>query len=94
MYAHQCDNWPILVGTRVEIRRYRKRVREGLVEAATADSSTLWLSAEGVEGRTLYAASEGYEVWVDPVMLPDSLYGEVVCRHAPLICALDSPSEA
>lgn len=80
MHAHPCDNWPLLLGRRVEIRRRRKKVRSGTVEAAAADSSILWLAAEGVSCRTLYAASEGYEVWVDPETLPDSLYIQVVCR--------------
>ncbi|MCF3140852.1 hypothetical protein LRQ04_16470 [Paenarthrobacter sp. AR 02] len=80
---HRCDSWPNLVGARVEIRRHDSHVRDGLVEAAAPDSTTIWIAAEGVDGRSLYTAEDGYEVWLEPESLPDKIYMQVICRLGP-----------
>lgn len=81
MHPHQCDNWAILVGARVEIRLHRQHVRDGVVEAAAIDSSSLWLAVEGGDGPTMYTAEDGYEAWVEPETLPDNICVQVVCHH-------------
>lgn len=78
---HRCDHWPSLIGVRIEIRHHGNPVRDGMVEAATTDSSILWLHAEGVDGRTLYLADEGYEAWVEPATLPNDVYMQLICHH-------------
>lgn len=59
-------SWSDLIGAVVEIRLRGEPVDTGEVEEATADSSILWISANGVRPRTLYDAASGYEVWVEP----------------------------
>ncbi|SDW90030.1 hypothetical protein SAMN04487912_105292 [Arthrobacter sp. cf158] len=82
---HRCDHWPSLIGLRIEIRHHGNPVRDGLVEAATTDATTdssiLWLHAEGVDGRTLYLADEGYEAWVEPATLPNDVYMQLICHR-------------
>lgn len=63
-YIH--SDWSSLVGTLVEVRRDGQLLRKGLVDAAMADSSVLWLAADVLHSRSLIEASEGYEVWVEP----------------------------
>jgi hypothetical protein len=56
------DNWQLLIGSRVELRRGGQVVRTGEVEDATADSSVMWLRFDGNHGRQLVAKTDGYEV--------------------------------
>jgi hypothetical protein len=92
VYTYRCDDWKILTGVRVQLRQAGAPVRVGCLEAATADSSALWLAAEGVERRTLYTASDGYEVWIDPEKLPDSVYTKLIC-HTPEPGEISSASD-
>jgi hypothetical protein len=65
--AYYCHHaWHDLVGLVVEVRREGAVVREGLVDAAMADSSALWIAADGFQDRVLIEAAEGYEVWLEP----------------------------
>ncbi len=66
-YRH--DLWHTLLGALVQVRQDGKVVREGLVEDVMPDSSALWISADGLNGRVLIEAAEGHEVWVEPRML-------------------------
>ncbi|MBT2514117.1 hypothetical protein [Arthrobacter sp. ISL-30] len=66
MDAYPYDDWSRLIGTPVEIRKDSLTVRTGVVDDAMADSSVLWLAADDAAGRTLFAASEGYEAWIRP----------------------------
>lgn len=68
------SRWSALIGARVEIRRSGIVIRTGTVENAAADSSVLWIAAEGIERRTMYEAALGYEAWVKPQLL-----GEASC---------------
>ena len=43
------------------------------MDDAMLDSSALWLAAEGAWGRELFAAAEGYEVWIRPKELGGKL---------------------
>ena len=60
------DNWVNLKEATVEIRRNGRLIRTGRVDAATLDSTMLWISQDGIDRRTLIHKQDGYEVWVDP----------------------------
>lgn len=64
--------WRALIGARVEIRHSAAVIRTGTVEDAAADSSVLWMTADGIEPRTMYEAVLGYEAWVKPQMLSEA----------------------
>jgi hypothetical protein len=72
MASYRHHAWQNLVGVVVEIRRAGEVIRRGLVETAMADSSALWLAAEGLERRVIIEAAERYEVWVEPRLLEGS----------------------
>ncbi|MFE4835834.1 hypothetical protein ACFRAU_14285 [Arthrobacter sp. NPDC056691] len=73
MKSHRYDEWNLLIGAFVEIRKDQRFVRAGFVEDAMPDSSSLWLAASGTYTRTLLEKSEGYEVWVEPQELEGPL---------------------
>ncbi len=66
MKPYRYHDWSRLIGTPVEVRKDFEIVRTGVVDDAMADSSALWLAADAGGGRALYAAAEGYEVWIRP----------------------------
>ena len=69
MKSHRYNEWNLLIGAFVEIRKGQEFVRAGFVDHAMPDSSALWLAASGSHTRTLLEKSEGYEVWVEPLEL-------------------------
>ncbi|MEN8585356.1 hypothetical protein ABFP37_21935 [Burkholderia sp. RS01] len=69
MKSRRCNEWNLLIGAFVEIRKGQEFVRAGFVDHAMPDSSALWLAASGPHTRTLLEKSEGYEVWVQPTEL-------------------------
>jgi hypothetical protein len=59
----EADNdWNMLVGRMVELRRGGQLVRTAEVEDATWDSSVMWLRFDGNHGRQLISKTDGYEV--------------------------------
>lgn len=66
MKPYRYHDWSRLIGTPVEVRKDFEIVRTGVVDDAMADSSAVWLAADAGGGRALFAASEGYEVWIRP----------------------------
>ena len=60
------SSWCLLGGLEVDIIHSGTVVRTGTVEIAASDSSAVWLSLRGVEGRMLVHKSEGFEIWADP----------------------------
>ncbi|MDI2019761.1 Pyridoxal 5'-phosphate synthase subunit PdxS [Paenarthrobacter nicotinovorans] len=58
--------WSRLRGAEVEVRFSGKKVRGGFVDMVMPDDSALWLGADGADGRALFEAAAGYEVWVEP----------------------------
>ena len=56
------ENWPLLIGSWVELRHEGRLLRVGEVEDATPDSSVLWLKFDGNHGRQLVARTDGYEI--------------------------------
>lgn len=55
-------HWDDLVGLHVRIQKGGRTVRTGHVEAVTATADALWVSAQGLDSRTLYEKAEGYTV--------------------------------
>ncbi|PRB43021.1 hypothetical protein CQ020_05870 [Arthrobacter sp. MYb23] len=68
------------------MRQHRKMIRTGVIADVMPDSSMLWLAADQNERRTIYEAAEGYEIWIDPVDMPDRVYLKMICNmpHMPL----------
>ena len=58
------QDWQFLVGCEVEVRRGRRLLRAGLIDAATEDGNIVWLSREGVFERRLLTRSEGCDIWI------------------------------
>ncbi|WP_427132713.1 hypothetical protein [Pseudarthrobacter sp. S9] len=56
------EDWNLLVGRTVELRRDGRLVRAGEVEDAAKDSSVMWLRFDGNHGRQLIAKSDNYEI--------------------------------
>lgn len=73
MKPYRYQDWSRLIGAPVEVRKDFEIVRAGTVDDAMADSSALWLAADATGGRALFAAAEGYEVWIQPQKLSGKL---------------------
>ena len=56
-------DWRVLVGKRVEIRRFERVVRTGIVDSVMLDGSILWVAAGAEGGRQLVERAEDYQVW-------------------------------
>lgn len=69
MPSYRHEQWSQLIGALVEVRNGKRSLRSGFVDDAMPDSSALWLSADGFDGRTFIDKAEGYEVWVEPRQL-------------------------
>ena len=69
MVSYPFHDWARLTGSRVEVRRGGMYVRTGEVDAATTDSTIIWLALEGTLGRVLIDKSQGYEIWIEPRQL-------------------------
>jgi hypothetical protein len=63
MTQSRLDNWALMPGTLVEIRRKGRHVRTGRVDAVSLDAELLWLANDGAVPRQLFEKAEGYEVW-------------------------------
>ncbi|MET3773126.1 hypothetical protein [Arthrobacter nitrophenolicus] len=48
------------------------------------DSSALWLAADAMAGRALFAAAEGYEVWISPRELGGKLCYKMAAVRLPV----------
>jgi hypothetical protein len=70
---YRYHDWRRLIGTPVEVRKNFEIVRTGVVDDAMEDSSALWIAADAGGGRTLFAAAEGFEVWIRPQELGGKL---------------------
>jgi hypothetical protein len=69
-YRHY--DWARLIGAPVEIRNHGEIVRAGTVDDAMPDSSMIWIASDGHSTRTLFDASQGFQVWVEPRQLEGS----------------------
>ena len=58
------DEWKNLVECTVEVRRDGHRLRNGVVEAVSSDSSMMWLQFDGVHGRQLIMKTDPYEIYI------------------------------
>lgn len=73
MTSYEFADWRRLPGARVEVRRHGELVRIGTAEAATEDSSILWLARDGVEERVMIEKSSDYQIWIEPNQLRNPL---------------------
>lgn len=73
MQKYPFKEWNRLIGAPVEIRRNGRTVRSGTVDDAMPDSTLLWIAADACHERTLFAAAENYEVWIEPRLLEGEL---------------------
>jgi hypothetical protein len=73
MIKYRHDEWDRLIGAPVEIRKDGSVIRSGRVDAATPDSSVIWLTADEWAPRALFEAALGFEVWVEPRQLAGKL---------------------
>jgi hypothetical protein len=62
-FNYRVDDWTILTGASVEIRKDGTAVRRGRVEDTTPDGCILWLSGGQGEPRRLFEKTEGFHVW-------------------------------
>lgn len=79
--AYPYNDWSRLVGTPVEIRKDFSLLRAGIVEDVMPDSSALWLASDSSYGRELFAAAEGYQVWIRPQELNGKLCYKMATEH-------------
>ena len=70
-YPHH--EWARLIGAPVEIQRQGEVIRTGIVDEAMPDSSIIWIASDAPASRTLFEASRGFEVWVEPRQLAGPL---------------------
>lgn len=86
MHTYPYQDWHRLIGVPVEVRKDFLIVRTGVVDEAMPDSSMLWLAADGTHGRALFAAADGYQVWIRPQELEGKLCFKMAAapRPAPL----------
>jgi hypothetical protein len=73
MKPYPYPDWTRLIGVPVEIRKDFQVVRAGFVDDAMREPAVLWLAADAVGGRALFAAAEGYEAWIRPQELGGKL---------------------
>lgn len=66
------SDWNYLLGRIVEVRTGGHRIRNGVVEAVSSDSSMMWLGFDGVHGRQLIMNTDGYEISIleEPAVQP------------------------
>jgi hypothetical protein len=56
------DEWNLLVGRTIELRRDGRHVRTAEVEVATSASSIMWLRFDGNHVRKLITKTDGYDI--------------------------------
>ncbi|MFD0046263.1 hypothetical protein ACFVGV_13855 [Pseudarthrobacter scleromae] len=84
MESYRFSDWCRLIGIPVEVRKDFELVRSGVVDDAMEDSSALWIAADASGGRALFAAAEGYEVWIRPRELEGRLCYKMAAALRPL----------
>ncbi|MDR6791862.1 hypothetical protein J2X12_001289 [Pseudarthrobacter oxydans] len=84
MESYRLGDWCRLIGIPVEVRKDFELVRSGVVDDAMEDSSALWIAADASGGRALFAAAEGYEVWIRPRELEGRLCYKMAVALRPL----------
>ncbi|MEV8132347.1 hypothetical protein AB0O54_14530 [Pseudarthrobacter oxydans] len=84
MESYRLSDWCRLIGIPVEVRKDFELVRSGVVDDAMEDSSAPWIAADASGGRALFAAAEGYEVWIRPRELEGRLCYKMAAALRPL----------
>lgn len=67
--AYPYHDWARLQGATVEVLLDGAVVRDGLVDAATADGTMVWLAQERLSSRVLIDKLSGYEIRAAPDQL-------------------------
>ncbi|NKX52502.1 hypothetical protein HER39_18380 [Arthrobacter deserti] len=57
------EDWNLLAGRQVQIRKDGRIVRTGRVDTVTKAANALWLESHGAHLRTLFEKAEGYAAW-------------------------------
>lgn len=57
------EDWNLLAGRQVQIRKDGRIVRTGRVDTVTKAANALWLESHGAHLRTLFEKAEGYTAW-------------------------------
>jgi hypothetical protein len=61
-----CQEWQLLIGVLVEIRRHGLSLGIGRVDNATASGDIAWIAADGNNGRSMIEKAGGYELFIAP----------------------------
>jgi hypothetical protein len=61
-----CQEWQLLIGVLVEIRRHGLSLGIGVVDNATASGDIAWIAADGNNGRSMIEKAGGYELSIAP----------------------------
>jgi hypothetical protein len=83
--AYPYHDWARLQGATVEVLRDGAVVRNGFVDAATADGTMVWLAQEGLSSRVLIDKPSGYEIRVAPDQL------QRIHLREQILCATGTP---
>ncbi|NKX55493.1 hypothetical protein [Arthrobacter mobilis] len=57
------EDWKVLTGRQVQIKKDGRIVRTGRVDTVTKAANALWLASHGPHLRTLFEKAEGYTAW-------------------------------
>ncbi|MCG2623584.1 hypothetical protein LVY72_16930 [Arthrobacter sp. I2-34] len=60
------EDWNLLAGRHVQIRKDGHLIRTGRVDTVTRAANALWLEGHGAQLRTLFEKAEGYTAWPVP----------------------------
>lgn len=63
------DEWHRLPGATVQVRSKGCPPRTGVVDAATADGSIIWINQGWPHTRILLEKADGHEIWITPTQL-------------------------
>lgn len=61
-----CQEWQLLIGVQVEIRRHGRLLGIGVVDNATASGDIAWIAADANNGRSMIEKAGGYELSIAP----------------------------
>lgn len=64
-----CQEWQLLIGVLVEIRRHRLLLGIGIVDNATPSGDFAWIAADGINSRYMIEKAGGYELSIAPPLV-------------------------
>lgn len=69
-FNYRIDDWTVIPGANVEIRKDGTVIRRGVVEEVTPNGDILWLGGGEGGPRRLFERFEGFEVWAASEQTP------------------------